>query len=654
MLRKKFVVMFFVLIISSLVLSACSGSTATPQTSEPESSSTETANSENVNEPSEPASDSELSTLEGDVIADGSSTVFPVTTAVAEEFAMVAPNVRVSVGLSGTGGGFKKFCVGETDISNASRPIKDEEIEICQSNNIEFVEFLVALDGLTVMVNPENDWLTELSAEQLAALLGASSTITKWSDLDPSFPEEDILFFIPDPDSGTRDYMIEVVEEVSGDEDLRQDENTTFSSDDNVLLDGIANEKYAFGFFGFAYYINSKDRVKAVPIVNSDGNAVLPSEETVQNGTYNPLSRPLFIYVNLNSLTTKPQVSEFVRYYFGPDGGSAIMSDVGYSMPPEGSYEANLELLASALAGTLTNEKEESNVELSTLEGDVIADGSSTVFPVTTAVAEEFAMVAPNVRVSVGLSGTGGGFKKFCVGETDISNASRPIKDEEIEICQSNNIEFVEFLVALDGLTVMVNPENDWLTELSAEQLAALLGASSTITKWSDLDPSFPEEDILFFIPDPDSGTRDYMIEVVEEVSGDEDLRQDENTTFSSDDNVLLDGIANEKYAFGFFGFAYYINSKDRVKAVPIVNSDGNAVLPSEETVQNGTYNPLSRPLFIYVNLNSLTTKPQVSEFVRYYFGPDGGSAIMSDVGYSMPPEGSYEANLELLESTLN
>ena len=349
MLRKKFVVMFFVLIISSLVLSACSGSTATPQTSEPESSSAETANSENVNEPSEPASDSELSTLEGDVIIDGSSTVFPVTTAVAEEFALVAPNVRVSVGLSGTGGGFKKFCVGETDISNASRPIKDEEIEICQSNNIEFVEFLVALDGLTVMVNPENDWLTELSAEQLAALLGASSTITKWSDLDPSFPEEDILFFIPDPDSGTRDYMIEVVEEASGDEDLRQDENTTFSSDDNVLLDGIANEKYAFGFFGFAYYINSKDRVKAVPIVNSDGNAVLPSEETVQNGTYNPLSRPLFIYVNQNSLTTKPQVSEFVRYYFGPDGGSAIMSDVGYSMPPEGSYEANLELLESTL-----------------------------------------------------------------------------------------------------------------------------------------------------------------------------------------------------------------------------------------------------------------------------------------------------------------
>jgi len=345
MLRKKFFVVFMVLIISSLVMTACSGTTANPENTQPVSDPVESSDN---GSPSEQNSDSELSTLEGDVIADGSSTVFPITTAVAEEFAMVAPNIRVSVGLSGTGGGFKKFCVGETDISNASRPIKDSEIEVCQSNNIEFVEFLVALDGLTVMVNPENDWLTELSAEQLAALLGASSTITKWSDLDPSFPEEDILFFIPDPDSGTRDYMTEVVGGVSGDEDLRQDENTTFSSDDNVLLDGIANEKYAFGFFGYAYYINNQDIVKAVPIVNEDGDAVLPSDETVQNGTYNPLSRPLFIYLNQNSLTTKPQVVEFVRYYFSPEGGPVIMSDVGYSMPPEGTYEDNLELLENS------------------------------------------------------------------------------------------------------------------------------------------------------------------------------------------------------------------------------------------------------------------------------------------------------------------
>ncbi|MAT43188.1 MAG: hypothetical protein CL609_12670 [Anaerolineaceae bacterium] len=331
---KKLLPIVVLLVALSLVLSACAAPASQP-----------TVVSEGDADTSEDVIEPVASDLSGDVIVDGSSTVYPITVAVAEEFATVAPEVRVSVGLSGTGGGFKKFCPGETDISDASRPIKDSEKELCAENNVEFVEFVVALDGLTVMVNPENDWVTSLSAEQLGQILGASSTITKWSDIDPSYPEEEILFFIPDPDSGTRDYMTEIVEEAVGDEDLRQDENTTFSSDDNVLLDGIANEKYAFGFFGFAYYVGNQDEVRAVPIVNAEGNAVLPSDETVQNGTYNPLSRPLFIYVNTQSLSEKPQVAGFVNYFFSENGGPAIMSDVGYSMPPIGTYESNLEKL---------------------------------------------------------------------------------------------------------------------------------------------------------------------------------------------------------------------------------------------------------------------------------------------------------------------
>jgi len=288
------------------------------------------------------------------------------------------------------------------------------------------------------------------------------------------------------------------------------------------------------------------------------------------------------------------------------------------------------------------------------ISGDVIVDGSSTVYPITVAVAEEFSKEYSDVRVSVGLSGTGGGFKKFCPGETDISDASRPIKDEESQLCSENGIAYTEFIIATDGLTIMINPENDWLESLTAEQLGQILGSSSTIVKWSDIDPAFPNEDILFFIPDPDSGTRDYMIEVVEDAVGDEDLRQDENTTFSSDDNVLLDGIANEPYAFGFFGYAYYVNNQDKVKAVPIVNSEGEAVLPSDETVQNGSYNPLSRPLFIYVNNDSLASKPQVAEFLKFFFSDEGAPAIMADVGYSMPPDGTYESNVEALENALN
>jgi len=313
---------------------------------------------------------------------------------------------------------------------------------------------------------------------------------------------------------------------------------------------------------------------------------------------------------------------------------------------------AAMMIAACAPAAPAEEEVLENEAMEEAVSGDVLVDGSSTVYPITVAVAEEFATVYPDVRVSVGLSGTGGGFKKFCIGETDISDASRPIKDSEAEICAENGIEWTEFMVATDGLTVMVNPENDWLTELTPVQIGEILGANSTVTTWSDIDPTYPDETITFFIPDPDSGTRDYMIEVVEDFVGDEDLRQDENTTFSSDDNVLLDGIANELYSFGFFGYAYYINNTDKVQAVAIVNEAGDAVLPSDETVQSGDYNPLARPLFIYGNNASIASKPQVAEFLKFYLSEAGAPAIMSDVGYSMPPDGIYEtlnANLSAI-----
>ena len=249
--------------------------------------------------------------------------------------------------------GFKtllSFSDAYSDISDASRPIKDSEKELCAENNIEWTEFHVAMDGLTVMVNPDNDWVTELTPEQIGQILGINSTIQKWSDVDPSWPDETISFFIPDPDSGTRDYMIEVVEDFVGDEDLRQDENTTFSSDDNVLLDGIANELYSFGFFGYAYYINNTDKVKAVAIVNEAGEAVLPSDASVQDGSYNPLARPLFIYANNESIASKPQVAEFLKFYLSEAGAAAIMADVGYSMPPDGIYDA-LNASLSAILG---------------------------------------------------------------------------------------------------------------------------------------------------------------------------------------------------------------------------------------------------------------------------------------------------------------
>jgi len=332
------ITMFALLLIATLVLGACAKPAAAPTHAEPATSA----------DPAAPAA--EKVELSGDVVIDGSSTVYPITVAVAEEFAAVSPDVRISVGLSGTGGGFKKFCAGETDISDASRAIKSSEVELCKTSGIEYSEYLVGLDGLTVMVNPQNDWLKELTAEQIADLFGASSTIKNWSDLDASFPNEPILFFIPDPDSGTRDFMTEVVAGVKeGEEDLRSDAQTTFSSDDNVLLNGIANEKNALGFFGYAYYVNNVDKVRAVPIINKEGVAVLPEDHTVSDGTYNPLSRPLYIYINNKALAEKPQVAGFAEYYFSPAGAQAIMASVGYSLPPAGTFEANVATMNSVL-----------------------------------------------------------------------------------------------------------------------------------------------------------------------------------------------------------------------------------------------------------------------------------------------------------------
>jgi phosphate transport system substrate-binding protein len=324
--------LFAILMIVAMVLGACAKPAAAPTQAEPASPSAAQVD------------------LSGDVVIDGSSTVYPITVAVAEEFAAVAPKIRISVGLSGTGGGFKKFCAGETDISDASRAIKSSELELCKTAGIEYSEFLVGLDGLTVMVNPQNDWVKELTAAQLADLFGASSSIKNWSDLDASFPNEPILFFIPDPDSGTRDFMTEVVAGAKeGEEDLRSDAQTTFSSDDNVLLNGIANEKNALGFFGYAYYVNNVDKVKAVPVVNKAGVAVLPEDQTVSDGTYNPLSRPLYIYANNKALVEKPQVAAFVDYYFTPAGAQAIMASVGYSLPPAGTFEANVATINAVL-----------------------------------------------------------------------------------------------------------------------------------------------------------------------------------------------------------------------------------------------------------------------------------------------------------------
>ena len=283
------------------------------------------------------------------VSVDGSSTVFPLTEAVAEEFMKDTQGIRVNVGVSGTGGGFSKFLRGETAINDASRPISPGEIEKAEANGIEYLELPVAYDGLAVMVHPSNDWVDCLTADELQELWKPNSPIDRWSQLRDEFPDRPIELYGPGTASGTYDYFTEAIVGESG----ASRSDYTASEDDNVLAQGVKGTELALGYFGLAYYENNAKELKALAIDpdERDGGAscVTPSAETVQNGSYRPLSRPLFIYVNVDEIT--PTVEDFVTFYL--NSADELASEVGYVAMPDDAYELALERFRTRTAGTV-------------------------------------------------------------------------------------------------------------------------------------------------------------------------------------------------------------------------------------------------------------------------------------------------------------
>jgi phosphate transport system substrate-binding protein len=277
-----------------------------------------------------------------------------------------------------------------------------------------------------------------------------------------------------------------------------------------------------------------------------------------------------------------------------------------------------------------------------TISGTIEIDGSSTVFPITQAVAEEFQKLNPDIRVNVGVSGTGGGFKRFQIGETDINDASRPIKDSEAEECDNNGIEYIEFTIAIDGLAVMVNPDNTWVDYLTVEELNMIWKPDSTVNSWNDVRPEWPDQEIHLYGPDTDSGTFDYFTDVI---NGDEGVSRADYTA-SADDNVLVQGIAGDTNSLGYFGYAYYAENTDKLKIVPIDSGNG-PVVPSDQTVKAGQYTPLARPIFIYVNKASLETEA-VHTFVKFYM--ENAEWLVSEVGYTPQPNSVYQNNIAQLE----
>ena len=267
-------------------------------------------------------------------------------------------------------------------------------------------------------------------------------------------------------------------------------------------------------------------------------------------------------------------------------------------------------------------------------------DGSSTVYPITEGIAEDF-QKATKIKVTVGVSGTGGGFKKFCRGEIDIANASRSITLQEIEACRAQGIEFYEFPIAFDAMTVVVNHRNTFINQLTIDQLRRLWepAAQGKITHWNQIDPKWPNQRISLFGPGADSGTFEYFTEAVTGKS--KSSRGD--FTASEDDNILVKGVSTNQFGLAYFGFAYYEENKSKVRAVPIVNKDGQTVYPSERSVMDGSYNPLARPIFIYVNAAS-AKKPEVKQFIEFYM--KNAATISRDVKYVPLPDKVYQTNI--------
>lgn len=344
------------LLIGGIVLAACGGDDdqqqAGQQTAASAGISSASSGSSGSSSSSSSSTDEELT---GEIQIDGSSTVFPITEAVADAFRFDQGGVKVTVGVSGTGGGFKRFCAGETDISGASRPVRDAEIELCTEAGISFIELPVAFDGLTVVINPENDWVDQMTVAELNKIFRPDDYASSWAEVRDGFPDVEIKIYAPGQDSGTFDYFTETVNDGGG---VHRSDDTTFSEDDNVLVQGVASERGGIGYFGFSYYANNRDRLTAVPVVNDAGAAVLPSSESINDGSYNPLSRPLFIYVKADSLE-RAEAAAFVDYYLNEGRALVDSPEVGYVQLPALLYDAALSRVASRTTGSAVAEAPE-------------------------------------------------------------------------------------------------------------------------------------------------------------------------------------------------------------------------------------------------------------------------------------------------------
>jgi phosphate binding protein len=621
------------MILVSIVLVACGGgATESPAAQETEAPVETEAPEEEAPAPEQPSAGSEVMLPEvdplavtGDIVTAGSSTVFPLSERMAERFQDEGYPGNITIDSIGSGAGFERFCVaGETDISNASRGIKDSEVESCQSIGREPIEFRVGTDAVAVTVSQENDFVSDVTMEELALIFGPAET---WADVRSEWPAEAILRYIPGTDSGTFDFFVEEVFD-EDEEPILSASNTQLSEDDNILVQGVIGSPYAVGFFGYAYYNENQDVLRVLSL-----EGVEPTLETVDSAEY-ALARPLFIYSDPTIMQSKAQVSDFINFYL--TFVNEEIFDVGYFPASDAAIsESKNAWLAAMGMGTMAEACTLPEVDPLSVSGDIVTAGSSTVFPLSERMAERFQDEGYADNITIDSIGSGAGFERFCVqGETDISNASRPIKDSEVESCRSIGREPIEIRVGTDALAVVVSKDNDFINNATFEELAAIFSTAET---WADVNAAWPAEPIQRFIPGTDSGTFDFFVEEVFD-KDEEPILNASNTQLSEDDNVLVQGVLGSPYAIGFFGYAYYAENTDVLKILSI-----EGVEPTGETVDSGDY-PLARPLFIYSTADIMAEKPQVAAFINFYLTYVNEEVV--DVGY-------FPASADALNSSM-
>ncbi len=641
------------LLVVALVITACGGAAATPTAQPATATEPSVAPTEAVEAPVEPTAETDMGgemggmyglpvvdplAVEGDIIVAGSSTVYPLTVAMAERFQAEGYAGEITIDSIGSGGGFEAFCVNaETDVANASRPINAEEIAACEENGRPAIEFRVGTDALAVVVNPDNP-VSDVTIEQLAQIY--SGEVTNWNEIDPAAGDLPIALYSPGTDSGTFDYFVEAVFD-EDDAPILAAPGIQFSEDDNVLVQGVEGDVGGIGYFGYAYYTENADALKILSV-----EGVTPSAESAESNEY-PLSRPLFIYSAESVMDEKPQVESFVSYYL--QYVNEEIDAVGYFPASEDALQTSADNLTNRTPVSVMVEEEGGEmmegamleaIDPLSVEGPIVIAGSSTVYPLTVAVAEQFQNEGYIDEITIDSIGSGGGFEAFCVNaETDIANASRPINEEELAACEENGRPAIEFRVGTDALAVVVNPDNP-VNELTLEQLGQIY--TGEITNWNEIDPAAGDLPIALYSPGTDSGTFDYFVEAVLE-EDDTGILAAPGIQFSEDDNVLVQGVEGDVGGIGYFGYAYYTENADALKILTI---DG--VEPTAESAENGSY-PLARPLFIYSAAEVMVEKPQVAAFISYYL--QVVNDVITEVGYFPASE---EALNEAVQSWLD